>query len=122
MGVKFSKETLFHAFESQNKRRTNGETEWVLNSETKHCSMELFNHTEGRAVAQEVRRRPITGEIRLQTRPVNVVFAVERVMVGQVFIRAFRFSTVSIFTPVLHAHSFTYHRSYMISAIDRVFK
>jgi len=84
--------------------------------------MELFNHTVDRAVTQEVRRRPLTAEVRLQTRPVYVVFVVDRVIVGQVFIRAFRFSTVSIITPVLHAHSFTYHRRYMISATDRVVK
>jgi len=84
--------------------------------------MELFNHTEGHAVAQEVKRRPLTAEVRLQTRPVYVVFVVERVIVGQVFNRAFRFSTVSIITPMLHAHSSTYHRRYMISAIDRVVK
>jgi hypothetical protein len=34
-------------FESQNKRRTYEATEWVFNSGTKLCSMELFNHTEG---------------------------------------------------------------------------
>jgi hypothetical protein len=84
--------------------------------------MELFNHTEGRAVVQEVRRRPLTAEIWLQTRPVYVIFAVDRVTLGQLFIRAFWFSTVNIITPVFHAHSFTYHRRYMISATDRVVK
>jgi len=84
--------------------------------------MELFNHTEGRAVAQEVRRRLLTAEVRLQTRPVYKVFVVDRVTVGQVFTRAFGFYTVSIITSVLHAHSFTYHRRYRISAIDTVVK
>lgn len=84
--------------------------------------MELLNHTDGRAVAQEVRRRPLTAEVRLQTRPVYVVLVVDTVIVVQVSIRAFRFSTVSIITTVLHAHSFTYHRRYMISSIDSVVK
>lgn len=70
-------------------------------------------------MAQEVRRRPLITEVRLQTRPVYVVFVVRRVVAGQVFIRPFRFSTVSNITPVLHAHSFTYHRRYMIIATDK---
>jgi hypothetical protein len=110
------------AFESQSKRRTNGVTEWVLNSETKLCSIELFIHTKGCAVAHEVRPRPLTAEVRLHTWSVYVVSAAERVVVGQVFIRAFRFYTVCIVIPVPHAHSFTYHRCHMISAIDRVVK
>jgi len=48
--------------------------------------MELLNHTEGRAVAQEVRRRPLTTEVRLQTRPVYVVFVVGTVIVVQISI------------------------------------
>ena len=71
-------------------------------------------------MAQEVRRRTLTAEVRLQTRPIYVVVVVDRVIEVQVFISAFQFSTVSITTPVLHAHSFTYHRRYMIIAIDRV--
>lgn len=67
----------------------------------------------------QVRRRPLTAEVRLQIRPVYVVFVVDKVLVGQVFIRVFRFSTVNKITPVLNAHSFTYRRRYMISAIDK---
>jgi len=45
---------------------------------------------------------------------------VDTVPLGQVFLRVLRFSTISIVSPVLEAHSLIYHRHHTNSAIDNV--
>jgi len=51
-------------------------------------------------------------------RPVYVEFMLDRVAVGQVFLRVLRCTPVSINPPVLHARSFMNHWRYVISAVD----
>jgi hypothetical protein len=52
-------------------------------------------------MAQAVSRRPPTAEARV--RSVHVGFVVDKVAVGQVFPRVFRFSPVNFIPPVLHS-------------------
>jgi hypothetical protein len=55
-------------------------------------------------------------------RSIHVVFVVVKVALGQALLRVLRFSPVSIFLPVLSAHSFTYKWCYIISEIENVVK
>jgi hypothetical protein len=45
----------------------------------------------GRAVTQAVRHRPFTEEARISPSPVHAIFVVDRVALGQVFLRVIRF-------------------------------
>jgi hypothetical protein len=56
-----------------------------------HCDL-----TQGRAMAQAVSHRPLTAAawVRAQVNPVE--FVVDKVALGQVFLRALRFSPVNI--------------------------
>jgi hypothetical protein len=49
-------------------------------------------------------------------------FVVNKVAPGQDFVRVSRLSPVSIIPPLLHTHQFIYHRRYIDSASDSVFK
>jgi hypothetical protein len=52
-----------------------------------------FQQTNGGAMAQVVSRRPLTAEARVR---VHVGFVVDKVVLGQVFLRVLRFSPVNI--------------------------
>jgi hypothetical protein len=56
----------------------------------------------GRAMAQAVSRRPLTAEARVRSRFSHVGFVVDKVALGQVSPRVFRFSPVNFIPPVLH--------------------
>jgi hypothetical protein len=54
-------------------------------------------------MAQAVSRRPLTVEARVLSRvSVRVGFVVDKVSLGQVFLRVLRFSPVNFIPPVLH--------------------
>jgi hypothetical protein len=55
-------------------------------------------------MAQAVSRRPFTAEARVRSDPgsVHVGFVVDKVALGQVFLRVLRFSPVNFIPPVLH--------------------
>jgi hypothetical protein len=73
--------------------------------DVKECSHNLSKviggRQIGRAMAQAVSRRPPTAEARVRSR-VNVGFVVDKVALGQVFLRVLRFSPVNFIPPVLH--------------------
>jgi len=46
----------------------------------------------------------------------------DEMALGHVFLRVLRFRSASIVPPVLHPHSFLYHRRYTVSATDSVIK
>jgi hypothetical protein len=52
--------------------------------------------------AQAVSRRPLTAEARVRSRVVHVGFMVDKVALGQVFLRVLRFSPVNFIPLVLH--------------------
>jgi hypothetical protein len=56
----------------------------------------------------------------INSSPVNVGFALEKVALGQVFLSVFRFCAVSVILPIPHTHSFTYHQHCIISAVDSI--
>jgi hypothetical protein len=60
---------------------------------------------QGRAMVQAVSRRPLTAKAREHPSPVLVGFVVDKVVLGQVFLRVHRFFPVSIIPPMLHIHS-----------------
>jgi hypothetical protein len=49
------------------------------------------NLSRGRIMAQAVSRRPFTGEARVRAMLIHVGFVVDRVALGQVFLRVLRF-------------------------------
>jgi branched-subunit amino acid transport protein len=49
-------------------------------------------------------------------------FVVEKMALGQVFIRILQFLHVSIFPRILHTNSFIHHRRYVNLIIDSVVK
>jgi hypothetical protein len=53
-------------------------------------------------MTQAVSRRPPTAEARFDSGSVHVGFVVDKVELGQVFPRVFRFSPVDFIPPVLH--------------------
>jgi hypothetical protein len=59
-------------------------------------------------------RRPIVGltprRAQISPRPVHMRFVMDKVPVGQVFLRELRFSSVNIIPLMLHTHSLIYHR------------
>jgi hypothetical protein len=55
----------------------------------------------GRAMAQAVSRRPLTWEAGFAPESIHVGFVVDRVVLGQVFLRVLRISPVSIIPPSL---------------------
>jgi hypothetical protein len=61
----------------------------------------MYNVTlrRGRAMAQAVSRRPSTAE---GPGSVHVGFVVDKMALGQVFLRVLRFSPVNFIPPVLH--------------------
>jgi hypothetical protein len=59
----------------------------------------LLRHTEGRAMAQVVSRRPLTAEARVCPGSIHVGFVVDKVALGQVFLQVLRFSPVNIIPP-----------------------
>jgi hypothetical protein len=56
----------------------------------------------GRAMAQAVNRRLSPRRPSFDPGPAHVVFVVNKVALGQVFPRVFRFSSVNFIPPVLH--------------------
>jgi hypothetical protein len=56
----------------------------------------------GRAMAQEVSRRRLTAEARVQSLSVHVGFVVNKVTLGQGFPLVLRFPPVNFIPPVLH--------------------
>jgi hypothetical protein len=61
-----------------------------------------MSQNSGRAMVQAVSRRPLTAEARFDTGSVHVKFLVEKVALGQVFLRVLPFSPVNLIPPVLH--------------------
>jgi hypothetical protein len=61
--------------------------------------MAILFSSSGRAMAQAVSRRPLTAESRVAPGLIRVGFVVEKVALGQVFLRVLRFSPVSIIPP-----------------------
>jgi hypothetical protein len=57
------------------------------------------NPFPGRAMAQAVNRRPLTAAVRVRAWVNPMEFAVDKVALGQVFLRVLRFSSVSIIPP-----------------------
>jgi hypothetical protein len=53
-------------------------------------------------MAQAVSRRPLNAETRVHPGSVHVGFVVDKVTLGQVFLRALRFSPVNFIPPVFH--------------------
>ena len=58
----------------------------------------------------------------LNPRPVHVGFVVDKLALGQGYVRVIRFSPVSSIPLVHDSHSFVYKRRYTISAADSVVK
>jgi hypothetical protein len=56
-------------------------------------------HILGRAIAQAVSRRPLTAAARVRARVSPVVYVVDKVALGLVFLRVLRFSPVNIIPP-----------------------
>jgi hypothetical protein len=56
----------------------------------------------------------------LDPRPVHVTSEMDVVALGQFFLPVLQFSPVSIIPPMLHTHSFIYHRCHMDLAINSV--
>jgi hypothetical protein len=52
-------------------------------------------------MAQVVSRRPLTAEARVRSRSIHVWFVVDKVALGEVFLRVIRFSPVNIIPPSL---------------------
>jgi hypothetical protein len=55
-------------------------------------------------MAQAVSRWPLTAEARFASVPVHVGIMVDKVALGQAFLRDLRFSPVNIIPPLLHTH------------------
>jgi hypothetical protein len=62
----------------------------------------------GHAVAQAVRRRLFTATHELAPSSVHVEFVMDKVALGQVFLRFLRFYPVKIIPPLLHIHSYIF--------------
>jgi hypothetical protein len=60
----------------------------------------------GRAMAQVVSRRPLTAETRVRAGSIHVGFVVDKVALGQVFLRVLRFFPVISFH---HRSTKSYH-------------
>jgi hypothetical protein len=86
----------------------------VHSTGSKHCSLCGTNIKVFISVAVLFHRRLING--RLPRRPgfdprsVIARFYVNKTAVGKVFLPALQFSPVNIIPPMLHTHSFIYHR------------
>jgi len=52
----------------------------------------------------------------------NVSFAVDKMALGQLFLRVVRFSPVSVIPDMFSTHSFKHRRRYVILAADSVIK
>jgi hypothetical protein len=61
----------------------------------------------GRVIAQAVRRRFLTAEARVHAQSSLGEICCKQVALGQVSLRVFRFSPVSIISPLLHIHSYS---------------
>lgn len=55
---------------------------------------------------------------RLNPKPVHVETMVEKVEIGEVFLRKVRFNPVVTIPPTRHSHSLICHRRYIIFEID----
>jgi hypothetical protein len=62
----------------------------LLEKKNGNCSVSSYAH--GRAVGQAVSRRPVTAEVWFVPGSVRVGFVVDKVALGQVFLRVLRFS------------------------------
>jgi hypothetical protein len=60
----------------------------------KHLYYPVTSLQPGRTMAQAVIRRPLTAEARVHARSAHVEFVVDKVALGQVFLRVLRFSPV----------------------------
>jgi hypothetical protein len=70
-----------------------------------------MNFLRGRAIAQAVRQRPLTAEARVRARSIQARFVVDKVTLGQYFLRVLRFSRVNIIPRGLHTHMSWWLRS-----------
>ena len=56
---------------------------------------------------EAVNHRPRTVEVLIQHRPIRVIFMVNRVTMGQVFLRVLPLSAVSIIPPIFHMYVYS---------------
>jgi hypothetical protein len=61
-----------------------------------HFMIDKSNWAFGHAMAQVVSRRPLTAETGFAPGSIHVTFVVDKVSLGQVFLRVLRFSPVNI--------------------------
>jgi hypothetical protein len=61
----------------------------------------LLRRQYGRAMVQVVSRRPLTAEAQVRAWSIHVGFVVDKMALGQVFLRVLRFSPVNIIPPSL---------------------
>jgi hypothetical protein len=98
----------------------------VSNSSRKIAQLSIHTVTALSMPCQGSGGRPAAGFSRLRPefngRPVYVGYVVDRVTLGQIFLRLRRLSPVSIISPTKVPYSFIYHRHYIISATDSVVK
>jgi hypothetical protein len=69
-----------------------------------HSAGALTRYEGGRAMAQAVSRRRLTAEARVRAQVNPVEFVVDKVTLGQVFLRVLRFSPVNIIPPCRELH------------------
>jgi hypothetical protein len=79
-------------------QKLKGEQQSAINKEIIGNSVNIY--TGGRAMAQAVSRRPLTSETRVRARDVG--FVVDKVVLGQAFLRVLRFSPANIIPPSLY--------------------
>lgn len=64
-------------------------------------------HNQKLSTSEELSRQPVTAETRVWSHIVPLGSVVNKVSLGQVYLRALRFALINILVPILNTHSYT---------------